>query len=205
MTDIKHLTNKVGIVPYRWRTVDGGACEMEFLIHLPKHDPAKGGNPDTMSWGIARGTVQYRNEAQQWVDLRSNGKEMRDEALQAIPLGHIKNHIDCVVEEAKEELGLSRGDLQAKGPLHDHRLKTYPSGKGSYDIHFYSAELSPELDIATLTPQHSDALAWKTLAELRQMTQEADPSKQFKAGYVPIVEDIAREVEQHKAQQLSVG
>ena len=205
MTDIKHLTNKVGIVPYRWRAVEGGGREMEFLIHLPKHDPEKGGNPETMSWGIARGTVKYRNDAGQWVDLRDGQQEMRGDTLARIPLGHIKNHIDCLVEEAKEELGLSRGQLQHKGPIQDHRLKPYPSSKGTYDIHFYSAELDPKLDISTLQPQHSDALAWKTLKELQQMTRETDPSRQFKAGYVPIVEAIAEEVAQKKAMQRSVG
>lgn len=67
--NIKHHTNKVGIVPYIWRD---GACY--FLIHLPKAKNASEQNQ--MIWGLARGTVESGDDSPECTALREAEEEL---------------------------------------------------------------------------------------------------------------------------------
>lgn len=216
MTDnIKHLVSKVGIVPYRWRGHEAmppvrghspaGAKELEFLIHLPKYDPNKGGNPDTISWGLARGTVKYEKSKGNWQDLRTDeGKDIHDPELlkKQFPLEVIQDHPTAIRDEAKEELGINLQQYFEEGRVRDHGIIMYHSQsngrdgkpKGPYGIHFYSVPFDGDATIG----EHVDAqdLAWKTLPELREMVDAPEKRNQFKREYIDVVEQIDREIRQ---------
>ena len=199
-TDIKHRTSKVGIAPYLW---DASVGRVKFLVQLPKpKDPA---DYDKMSWGLARGTVGYRKSPDaDFADLRDeNGKDILDpKMLSAIALDQIQDHAQAATKEAQEELGVDLEPFFKAGLVQDHGAITYHSKsagrdgqpKGSYDIHFYSVQLSGDADIDRSELKDTDGLAWKTIAELKEMTKTMPAREQFKPEYIEVLEQIAKQI-----------
>lgn len=177
--DIRHRTNKIGILPYYWH--DG---TLYVLIHLPKaKNPAE---QEAMIWGLARGTARDADNQ----DIRE------PDALSSVPPEQIQDHWETARHEAWEELGIAASDILSH---QDHGLLDYASpSKGNYAIHFFSAELPPgRLEACKRCAQDAADLQWKTLNEIETMAEAGE----FKRGYVPIIRQIAGELEQNRSHE----
>ena len=177
-------TNKVGLLPYH-----RGMHDIEWLVHLPK--PKAPGEEAHMKWGIARGTIRYKDDHGNLIDVRDM------DMLHEIPHGKLENPWKTALNEAEEELGVVCADLDLT-TTHDHGLVEYISeNKPPYPIHFYSVhtKASFTLDKAKECAIDTQDIAFKTLDELREMAvHDGPPNTQFKTGYISIIEEIYRTV-----------
>ncbi len=185
--DIKHQTNKVGVIPYRFARTRGGEDEMQFLVHLP--NAKKANEADQMSWGMARGTVKAHDAQGQWHDLRDANR------LDSLDVETIEDHWQTAQSEMHEELGIDPSDV-LKNTVRDHGLLMYESpSHGEYPIHCYSLQIDSRVSLQDLNYKAIDSqqVAWKSLAELRDMAYD-QPNRalndRFKAGYVSMLEQV---------------
>lgn len=191
MDDIRHQTNKVGVIPYRYARTRGGEDTIEYLVYLPQ--PKITGEEDQMQWGLARGTVR---------EIQANGslKDIRDGlVLKSVGLDRIEDHWKTARTEAWEELGIPSDQILQRS-VKDHGLVNYFSqDKGRYPIHFYSFEVSSHLSLDDMNGQAQDAqkVAWKSLDELREMASKnpyGPPNEHFKAAYLDVLEQVERDL-----------
>jgi hypothetical protein len=189
--DIKHQTNKVGVIPYRFARTRSGEDEIQFLVHLPK--PKKAGEEGQMSWGMARGTVKAQDAQGQWHDIR-DAQTLRD-----MPAKRIEDHWHTAQCEMTEELGIDPSDVLSGG-LRDHGLLLYDSpSKGRYPLHCYSFQIASDVSVQDLNFKAVDSqkVAWKSLDELTEMAhshQSAPLNERFKAGYLELLEQVAQQI-----------
>ena len=202
---ILHATNKVGLLPYRLSFPsfprkressgidavdsrsrgnddkrDDGSGTIEFLLHLPR--PKNPADAHLMKWGVARGTVRWRDAAGVLNDIRDAA------ALPSLPPESIEPHADAALHEAEEELGLLPADMRMD-TWRDHGLLGYVSEtRGRYDLHLFSVAVCDGVALEALKARARDALdvGWFSLAQMRQMVAQ----EHMKAGYVSMVEAV---------------
>lgn len=189
MLDIKYRTNKVGVVPYRWRSRPTGEV-LQFLVHLP--NPKISGQESQLKWGLSRGTVRYKDDKGAWVDLHNMA------ALHTVGVDAIEDHWKTACHEAEEELGVAGDQLDISTRL-DHGLLDYEPESGDvYPVHFFSAQLQSNVapDVMKSKAKDSQDLAWRSLNELKEMVRTGScPNERFKMGYIYILHVISEDLQ----------
>jgi 8-oxo-dGTP pyrophosphatase MutT (NUDIX family) len=168
------IAHKIAFIAYDDSDPERGK---RFLIQLPA--PKRGDAPETMQWGIVRGTARS-----------NNGQDVASlEALLALPEAMREPPQRTALNEAAEEAGIQESDI-LDGQMKDCGLHDYDSpNRAPYPIHCFAARVDaaqlPAFQARCLK-RDTQALAFKTLSEMAEMAKNKD----FKEGYVGLLHKI---------------